>query len=85
MEFTSKNILFILVLLGSISFLYFSLFRLYYIVKLGKREKSNKTLWQNIKRLLKIAIGQTKIFRDKDRAGYMLQFSGIFSLLIFSI
>lgn len=70
MEFTLKNILFILIFPCSISFLFYSLYRLYFRVNLGKSEKSKYTIWQNIWRLLKIAVGQTKIFRDKE-AGWV--------------
>ncbi|MGB9702052.1 MAG: (Fe-S)-binding protein [Candidatus Kapaibacteriota bacterium] len=70
-----KNILFILLFLGAISFLYFNLIRLYNIVKLGKPLNKKIGLWDGIKRLFKIALGQTKIFRDKD-AGWI--HAGIF-------
>jgi Fe-S oxidoreductase len=39
-------------------------------VRLGKSERIQKSLWQNFLRLVKIAIGQTKIFRDKN-AGWV--------------
>lgn len=66
MEFTLKNLMFILIFPCSISFLYYSLFRLYRNVSLGREEKLHHNFWQNSFRLLKIAIGQSKIFRDKD-------------------
>jgi Fe-S oxidoreductase len=70
MEFTLKNILFVLIFPCSISFLFYSLYRLYFRINLGKPEKLKHSIWQNIWRLFKIAIGQTKIFRDKE-AGWV--------------
>lgn len=70
MEFGYKNLAFILIFLSAISFLYFNLIRIYHIIKLGKKEERKTTIWQDTKRMLKIAIGQTKIFRD-DKAGWL--------------
>lgn len=70
MEFGYKNLAFILIFLASISFLYFNLIRIYHIIKLGKKEERKTTIWQDTIRMLKIAIGQTKIFRD-DNAGWL--------------
>lgn len=70
MEFGYKNLVFILIFLAAISFLYFNLIRIFQIIKLGKKEKRNSTMMQDIIRMLKIAIGQTKIFRD-DNAGWL--------------
>lgn len=75
MDIPVKNILFILLFLGAISFLYFNLIRLYNIVKLGKPLNKKIGLWDGVFRLFKIALGQTKIFRDKD-AGWI--HAGIF-------
>ncbi|OGU57649.1 MAG: hypothetical protein A2X64_06055 [Ignavibacteria bacterium GWF2_33_9] len=81
MEFTLKNILFILIFPCSISFLYYSLYRLYFTINLGKPEKNRHSFWQNVYRLFKIAIGQTKIFRDK-KAG-LVHASIFWGFLIF--
>jgi len=70
MEFGYKNLVFILIFLGAVSFLYFNLIRIYHIIKLGKKEVRTTTIWQDILRMLKIAIGQTKIFRD-NQAGWL--------------
>ncbi len=70
MEFGYKNLVFILIFLAAISFLYFNLIRIFQIIKLGKKEKRNSTMLQDTIRMLKIAIGQTKIFRD-DNAGWL--------------
>jgi Fe-S oxidoreductase len=75
MDISVKNILFILLFLGAISFLYFNLIRLYNIVKLGKPIDKKIGKWEGIYRLFTIAFGQTKIFRDKD-AGWI--HAGIF-------
>lgn len=70
MEFGYKNLVFILIFLAAISFSYFNLIRIFQIIKLGKKEKRNSTMMQDIIRMFKIAIGQTKIFRD-DKAGWL--------------
>ena len=70
MEFGYKNLVFILIFLASIAFLYFNLIRIYHIIMLGRKEKRNTTIWQDLLRMLKIAIGQTKIFRD-NQAGWV--------------
>jgi Fe-S oxidoreductase/nitrate reductase gamma subunit len=81
MDFSVKTIVFIFIFLGAISYLYFNLVRLYETIKLGTPLQQRNTKWKNFKRLIRIALGQTKIFRDKD-AGWI--HAGIFwGFLIF--
>lgn len=70
MTFHYKNLVFIFIFLAAISFLWFNLARIYHIIKLGKSEKRETKWWQDLFRVLKIAIGQTKIFRD-IQAGWL--------------
>ena len=81
MDYQFSNYIFILIFFVSISFLYFNLSKIIRIIKLGKPEKTKASVWQNIWRMLKIAIGQTKIFRDLQ--GGWLHASIFWGFLIF--
>ncbi len=66
MDYNFSNFIFILIFFISVSFLYINLSRITRIIKLGKPEKTKASVWQNFWRMLKVAIGQTKIFRDSQ-------------------
>jgi Fe-S oxidoreductase len=68
-----KSIIFIFVLLGALGMFTFSLWRMIALISIGKPENRLDHLWERFKKMMVVAIGQSKLFREPV-AGFMHAF-----------
>jgi Fe-S oxidoreductase len=59
-----KTIIFIIVLVGAFGAFGFSLRRMIALISIGKPENRLDHLWERFKKMMMVAIGQTKLFRE---------------------
>ena len=60
----AKTIVFIIVLLAAFGVFGFSLRRMIALISIGKPENRLDHLWERFKKMMIVAIGQTKLFRE---------------------
>ncbi len=68
-----KNIIFAIVLSGSFGIFAYSLQRMIAFISIGKPEDRLDHLWTRLKKMMSVAIGQSKLFRE-PAAGFMHAF-----------
>ena len=66
----TKTIIFLLILFSSLSFFAYSVFRLLRMLRIGKPENRFDKPWTRVKKMMVVAIGQSKILRE-PAAGIM--------------
>ncbi|RPI04813.1 MAG: (Fe-S)-binding protein [Ignavibacteriae bacterium] len=61
---TTKSVVFAVILLGAFGFFGLSLRRMIKLIALGKPENRLDHLWERLKKMIAVALGQSKLFRE---------------------